>query len=47
MAQGKKCPFCNYFMFAKEEKDEPMGSWVVYECRACGHTEKIFEPKKK
>ena len=33
-------------MLAQEEKEEPMGTYVVYVCRACGHTEKVFEPKK-
>lgn len=47
MAQGKKCPICDYYMLAREEVDQPMGSWIVYVCRACGHTEKVFEPKKK
>lgn len=47
MAQGKKCPICDYFMYAQEEIQEPMGSYVVYVCRACGHTEKVFEQKKK
>ena len=32
-------------MLAIEEKEEPQGSWVVYECRACGFTEKVFERK--
>ncbi len=47
MAKGKKCPQCGYYMYAVEEKEEPKGSWVVYECRneKCKFREKIFEGK--
>ena len=47
MAKGKMCPQknCGYYMLAIEEKEEPKGSYVVYECRACGFREKVFEPK--
>jgi hypothetical protein len=45
MAKGKKCPHCDYYMLAIDEENQPMGSWVVYECRACGFTEKVFESK--
>ena len=46
MAQGRKCPKCGYYMLAQKEQEQPMGSWVVYVCRACGHTEKVFESKR-
>jgi hypothetical protein len=48
MARGKKCPQCGTHMFALTETDEPMGSWVVYECRngTCKFREKVFEDKR-
>lgn len=47
MAKGKKCPQsnCGYYMLAIDEKEEPRGTYVVYQCRACGFTERVFEPK--
>lgn len=47
MAKGMKCPQsnCGYYMIAVEEKEEPRGSWVVYECRACRNRIKVFESK--
>lgn len=47
MAKSKMCPIktCGYYMIAVEEKEEPRGSYVVYECRACGFRERVFEPK--
>jgi hypothetical protein len=47
MAKGKKCPQCGYYMFAVEEKEEPMGYWIIYECRNgnCKFREKVFESK--
>lgn len=47
MAKGRKCPQCGYHMFALEEKEEPMGSWIVYECQngKCKFQEKVFEGK--
>ena len=45
MAKGMNCPDCDYYMVAIDEDDEPMGSWVVYECRACRKRIKVFERK--
>jgi DNA-directed RNA polymerase subunit M/transcription elongation factor TFIIS len=47
MAKGMKCPQkpCGYYMIAIEEKEEPKGTYVVYKCRACGFTLRVFEPK--
>ncbi len=47
MAKGRKCPHCGRPMFAVEEKDEPKGAWVVYECQdqKCKMREKVFEDK--
>ena len=47
MAKGKKCPDCGYYMYALTETYEPMGSWIVYECRSssCRFREKVFEGK--
>lgn len=45
MAKGKKCPQCGYYMFALKEEDQPMGAWVLYECRKCKFQEKVFEGK--
>ncbi len=32
-------------MWAKSEKEEPMGTYVVYHCRTCGWEVKEFESK--
>ena len=47
MAKGKKCPQCGYHMYALSEDYQPMGTWVVYECRNgnCKFQEKVFESK--
>ena len=47
MAKGMKCPSCGGPMWAKEEKDYPAGTEVIYECvsRSCGQTVKVFEDK--
>ena len=45
MAKGMKCPDCDYYMYAVDEKNERMGSWVVYECRACHNRIRVFESK--
>ena len=47
MAKGKTCPQsnCGYYMIAIDEKEQPRGSYVVYKCRACGFTERVFDPK--
>jgi len=45
VAKGIKCPHCGGYMLGISEKNQPMGSWVVYECRKCDHTEKVFEDK--
>lgn len=33
MARGKRCPNCQSVMYAKNERLEPMGTTVWYECR--------------
>jgi hypothetical protein len=43
MAKGKKCPQCDFYMFAKTQKDYPAGTEIVYVCRSCGFEEKVFE----
>lgn len=45
MAKGKRCPSCGHPMFAKTEKQYPAGTEVLYVCRACEFTEKVFEDK--
>lgn len=47
MAKGMKCPesTCGYYMLVIDDKEEPKGSYVVYKCRACGFTLRVFEPK--
>lgn len=49
MAKGMDCPRCGHSMWAKSEKDEPKGAWVVYVCRnnSCKHELKVFEDQKK
>ena len=44
MAKGKKCS-CGYYMYAVEEKEMPAGTYVIYECRACGNRIREFESK--
>lgn len=47
MAKGKKCPYCKTIMYAQDEKEEQLGSWVHYKCRnlSCHHEETFFESK--
>jgi len=47
MPRGKKCPQCGHQMFAVDEKEEPRGAWIVYECRNqnCKFRERVFEGK--
>ena len=57
MAKGLNCQVCRQRMSVKSEQRQPMGSWVVYECRnpACKNwidsgqryrfSEKVFEGK--
>ena len=47
MAKGHKCPQsnCGHYMLAVSEDQQPHGSWVVYECRACGFRLRTFERK--
>jgi hypothetical protein len=47
MAKGNTCPQCKYYMLAVEEKEEPEGTWVIYEClnNRCKFRQKIFESK--
>ena len=47
MAKTKKCPYCSTVMYIESEKEEPMGSYVVYECKNgnCKHVEKTFVNK--
>ncbi len=33
MAKGKKCPSCNFPMFARKEDWQDKGTWVTYECQ--------------
>lgn len=33
MAKGRNCQVCRRSMNVKSEQRQPMGSWVVYECR--------------
>lgn len=57
MAKGKKCPVCNFPMFAEREKNEPMGTTVWYKCQNhdCSqykrsgypYAEKVFEESPK
>lgn len=49
MARGRTCPQCGMNMFAIEEKYEPAGTWVVYECLndKCKFRLKQFEDKPK
>ena len=48
MAQGKRCPQCGYYMFAADEKDDPEGRWVFYECKNehCKYCENVYEQIK-
>ncbi|MCA1601382.1 MAG: hypothetical protein LC775_01550 [Acidobacteria bacterium] len=48
MAQGGKCPQCKYYLFVTNEKEEPKGTTVWYECanRVCNYAIKTFIPKK-
>lgn len=45
MAKGKICPHCKYYMLAIDEKEEPRGYRIIYECRACHFKENVFESK--
>ncbi|MBC7270238.1 MAG: hypothetical protein H5T76_16275 [Streptomyces sp.] len=57
MAKGLSCRVCRQRMSVKSEQRQPMGSWIVYECRnpACKNwidsgqrhrfSEKVFEDK--
>lgn len=56
MAKGKTCPECNFTCRVKDEKFEPKGSWIVYECqngncaskkRGYPWSEKVFESNGK
>ena len=42
MVQGRECE-CGHFMHMIDEDEQEMGSWVIYECSACGNTVKVFE----
>jgi hypothetical protein len=44
MAQGGKCPECGYYLFITDEKNEPMGTTVWYECAngECSYAIKAF-----
>ena len=55
MAPVKKCPECNFVMFAQSEDFQAKGSWVVYVCqnRECKSAkrshpfkEKVFVPNR-
>ncbi|NJP44133.1 hypothetical protein [Actinacidiphila epipremni] len=39
MAKGRSCDVCRQRMSVTNERREPMGSWVYYECRnpACAN----------
>jgi len=45
MAKGHECPHCGYYMYAITEDEQPRGTWVVYQCRACGFKLKTFEKR--
>lgn len=49
MAQGGKCPQCSYYLFIRDEKWEPKGVTVWYECanRMCNYAIKRFIPNRK
>ena len=43
MAKGKICRECGMPMYALEEEYDEHGNWVVYQCRKCTWSEKVFE----
>lgn len=49
MAQGGKCPECGYYLFIKDEKWEPKGTTVWYECAngKCTYAIKKFISNEK
>lgn len=49
IAKGGKCPQCSYYLFVKNEKWEPKGTTVWYECanRQCHYAIKTFIPNGK
>lgn len=49
MAQGGKCPECDYYLFVKDEKEGPKGTTVWYECAngKCTYAIKKFIANEK
>ena len=49
MAKGSKCPQCGYYLFVRDEKEEPQGTTVWYTCAngTCNYAIKTFVPKDK
>ena len=48
MVQGRICPECGYYMYALSEKEEPEGTWILYECRneRCKFRERVYEEQE-
>ena len=45
----KNCPECGYICYTKPVKDEPKGTWVIFECqnRGCASHKRGFPWREK